>query len=456
MRFRALAAALVAGVCLEGSARAQAVDPLGLPAEKVVLANGLRVLLTPDPQARVASVTVSYGAGAADDPDGLQGLAHLTEHLVAEGTSHVPDVFRALTLAGASDMNAETSLDGTTYFETVPPEHLDTALWIESDRMAFAEGAVSDARVAAARPVVANELRDRIRDASLAAVRPLVLAEIFPPWHPYASSTGDGGDIARIGAGDVRAFVRTWYRPSNATLAIAGAFDRDSTLAAVNRFFGTLPSSALPARPALPEWSLPGAWLRIHANTTDDHVQFAWHTPAFGTRDDAALDLASAMLTAADGRLVRALVTSHLAKGVTARQSSMLRDSVFVIDATLTPGADVDAVIHETEAAVEELASKPEPIEAERANELWKLRTLNELESAWDRARLLVNAERSGESPGPGFAWGLRRYEALGASDVARAVRAHLVPLHRVVAVVFADPRAPFRGVLIRRQQVTP
>ena len=454
MRFPALAAALVAGACLAGPAHAQPLDPFALPTEKVVLGNGLTVLLAPDPRAPLASVVVSYRAGAADDPDGLRGLAHMTEHLAGGRTAHVQDALRALAAAGASDLNAATAMDRTLFFETLPPEHLATALWIEADRMGFAGSAVTDARVVAERPVLANEVRDRSRDTSMASVLPLMVRELFPFWHPYAASSGD--DLARIDARDVQAFLRTWYQPSNAILAIAGAFDRDATLASVNHFFGSLPSSPVPERPALPAWSLPGAWVRIHALMTEDHVRFAWRTPAFGTRDDAALDLAAILLAAPTGRLSSRLLALHLATAVSARQMSMGRDSVFAIDATLTAGADVALVIREIEAAVEEIARAPRREDTERAQEFERNRTLAQMESTAGRAQLLVSGEVSGESPGEGFGWGLRRHEAIDAGQVAQAVATHLVPLRQVVAVVYADGRAPIRGILVRREEVTP
>jgi zinc protease len=456
MGSRVLVAALLAVVCLEVPANAQLVDPFALPTERIVLPNGLKVLLAPDPRARLASVVVSYAAGTADDPDGLRGLAHLTEHLVANRTTHVHDALRELVTAGVSDMNAATTIDRTTYFETLPPEHLPTALWIESDRMGFASGALSDARVDAERPVVANEMRDRTRDTSLAAVGPILVRELFPPGHPYMMSLDDGDDLDHIDARDVRAFLLTWYQPSNATLAIAGAFDRDATLALVNRLFAPLPSTASPARPVLPDEPALGAWVRIHASAVDDHIRFAWRTPPLGTRDDAALDIVAAILTGPGGRLARRLTAQHLVKSVTARQVSMLRDSVFVIEATLTAGADVDQVIRETQAAVEQITLTATGQETERAQEFYRRRILEMMEPSSGRAQLLVDAEMSGEPAGAGFAWGLRLRETIGAAEVAMAAATHLIPRRRVVAVVYADRRAPVRGVLVHRESVTP
>jgi zinc protease len=248
MRAPRLAAAFLASVLVAPLARADALDPFALPVETITLSNGLTVLLAPDPHARLASVVVSYGAGSADEPDGLRGLAHMVEHLAEDSSRHTAHAPRRLQAAGGCHFNAVTSLDKTSYFESVPPERLETALWLESDRMGYAADAVTEARVDGERATVANEERDRHLDSALAAVGPFAMREIFPEWHPYAGVEDNDRDLRDIRAKDVLAFLRTWYSPSNATLAIAGAFDRDSTVEAVNRYFGSLPARVASVR----------------------------------------------------------------------------------------------------------------------------------------------------------------------------------------------------------------
>ena len=162
---------------------------VALPTETVLLPNGLHLLLAPDPKARLVSVHVSYDAGTGDDPAGLRGLAHLTEHLVADRTKHVPSGLRMLESWGASAFNATTSLDTTSYFETVPPERLEDVLWLESDRMGFAADAVTEERLAVARAAVKNEGREREWDASGGSLLPRIHPELFPIGHPYANAS---------------------------------------------------------------------------------------------------------------------------------------------------------------------------------------------------------------------------------------------------------------------------
>jgi zinc protease len=449
--------ALLAGCLLPCRlARAQPIDPFSLPSETIRLPNGLKVLLAPDPRARFASVVVSYAAGSADDPDGLRGLAHMVEHLVANRTKHVPDTMRALEAAGGCRFNATTTPDATTYFESVPPERLATALWIESDRMGFAEDAITEERVDSQRAIVENEERQSNHDGSLAALGSITMHELFPAWHPYAALADGATDTPRVRAKDVLAFIHTWYTPANATLAIAGAFDRQATVDAIIRYFGHLPSAPVPTRPVLPTWVSPGAWLLVDAAAPGDSVVFAWRTPAYGSKDDAALDLAAAALAGAGNeRLTPALIASHLATGVSARQQSEREASVFYLRVWTAPGVDLDRVVRTTQAVIDEFARSATADETARAQAMWRSDALSTLETTWGRASLLTSASKIGDEPGPTFDWGTGRRSALDQRDVARTVGERLGPWQRVVTAIIANRRASIRGVLVRRDVVT-
>jgi predicted Zn-dependent peptidase len=454
MRASHLAAAFF--VCILGApcAHAQATGPFVLPAERLTLSNGLTLLLAPDPHARLVSVLVSYGVGMADEPDGLRGLAHLVEHLVASGARHAPHALQQLEAAGSCHVNAVTSLDTTVYFESVPPERVETALWVESDRMGYAADAVTEQRVDAERAIVANENRDMDLDAPLANVGPFVGAEIYPAWHPYAKSLADDSDLRGIRAKDVAAFLHTWYSPSNATLAIAGAFDREATLAAVNRYFGGIAPMAVPTRPALPDWTTTPVTLTIAAAVPSDIVQLFWRTPAYGTRDDAALDVvASALAGPGNTRLGSALVSAGLATSVSARQVSDRDASVFYIEARVAPGEAPVTVVAMIQRVIDDLAGAATAGEVERARSTWRNGSLQRLETTWGRAATLVSLQRIGAEIGPDFDWGLGRYASFSPDAVARAAGSWLTRARRITTVVYANRWAPGRGRLLRREE---
>lgn len=349
-------AVALAMLFLGASGFAQTTEPPEPQAEKLVLANGLTVLLSHDAHASLVSVLVSYKAGTGDEPDGLRGLAHLVEHLVAQRT-HVGDAMRVLDAVGACRVNAQTSIDNTAYFETLAPERLETALWIESDLMGYGAEAATEERIAAQRAVIENEDRERRNDAALGATPSFTYHALFPDWHPYIPDESASGDLDRIHAIDVAAFLRTWYSPSNATLAIAGAFDRDKTIAIVKKYFETLRPSAVPRRPPLADWVKPPLKLTVQAQVPDNSVVLSWRSPAEGGWDDAALEVAATALAGpANHLLSRALIAARLARVVSARQRSMRAASVFEVMAIMAPGADPRQIAPLVQQEIEALA----------------------------------------------------------------------------------------------------
>jgi predicted Zn-dependent peptidase len=430
-------------------ALAETTAPPDLPAERLQLPNGLTVLLAPDASSRLVSVQVTYAAGAADDPDGLRGLAHLVEHLVAERTEHVEDALGALESAGACRMNAVTSLDRTSYFESVPPEHLETVMWVESDRMAFGAGAVTPQRVDAARAAIANEARDRELDGPLGLVDFFTSRELFPIWHPYAPGPDPTPDLGGARAEDVKAFLRTWYAPGNAVLAVAGFFDRDAVVRIVTRYFGSIPERATPERPPLAEWPAAALDLEVKAAVPYSQVRLAWPTPAFATRDDLALDVVGVLLS---DRLSARLVGAGLVMGEGAREHSMGRGSVFVVRAGLEPGADPRAVTQAIQDEIDGIARLPASAEVAGAHVRIERTISARMETTWGRAGLLSELTLTRERFGASFTWGRDLHEGVTADDVAHAASTWLARSRRIATVVLPNPLAPWRGMLVSRE----
>ena len=457
MRLRLIFIALAAvAPFLPRGARAEGAHFPVLPTEEIRLANGLRVLLAPDPHAPLASVVVSYGAGSADDPNGKRGLAHLTEHLVFQATKHVASGSRTLENAGATWFNATTYVDTTRYFETVPPERLASVLWLESDRMGFAVDAVTDGAVAAERDVVRNEARDRTLDRTLASVDALTGKELFPAWHPYSVVGVEDADLDRVHAPDVRAFLRTWYGPGNASIAIAGRFDREATLALVRRYFESIPAVPAPERPSLPDWSAPSLELSVDASIPNDAVLLEWRTPAFGEPGDAALDLAATALAGSGNeRLSRSLIATHLATAVSAEQVSRAQASWFLVYAVAAPGVTPAVLLHAIQDTINDFARSAAPSEMARAREVWRRESMNRLASPAGRAERLTSAAELHLKVGTTFDWGLARYEALRDEDIRRAVAQSLGLTHRLAIGEFANRHALRRGVVTGREEVT-
>ena len=202
---------------------------------------------------------------------------------------------------GATDFNAITTSDATSYFETVAPERLEGVLCIESDRMGFASPAITEERVASEQQSIRNETVQNRVDRVLGTFLDTTSVDLFPPGHPYAD-LGVAEEADAMRARDVRAFLASWYLPSNAILSIAAPLlDRDAVVANVERYFGPLSAAPASTRPDPPGGTMPNRWLVLHAPVPTTSVTFTWRTPPAGTDDDAALDL-DARRPSADGR----------------------------------------------------------------------------------------------------------------------------------------------------------
>jgi zinc protease len=418
-------------------AEAQTRSLADLPAETVTLPNGLRVVLAPDALARMVSVEVDYSAGAADDPDGLHGLAHFTEHLTYVRTAHAARLLGLLYASGATAVQGTTSTDATTYAETVPRERLDIALWLESERMGYAASAVTEVAVKTERAVIVNELR---LPSLVGEIDQAVARALFPPWHPYAFRHPTDDDLGSIHAADVQAFMRTWYVPSNAVLVLAGRFDRAEALAKVVKYFGAIPAGVAPGRPTLPVSTPVPATITAMMWGNAGRASFFWRTPAFGTADDHVLDVVARLLAGSPNNILTpALVAPGLATQVAARQASKREGSTFVVTAVVPRTTTVSHVADEAATALAKLALGPSAIDLDSAKVGLRTSILSELETTWGRATRLASLAQTGRLPGPGFDWGIHDYDAIEAADVTRVAKAWLGREHRVTELVYAN-----------------
>src|SRR5882724_9134337 len=200
--------------------------PLEVPQlkfEKYKLENGLDVILSEDHRLPLVAVNLWYHVGPANEVPGRTGFAHLFEHMMFEGSKHVASSAhnRYLEAAGASDINGTTDFDRTNYFETLPSNQLELALWLESDRMGYLYGKLDSERLTNQRDVVRNERRQSTENTPYGLVEEELYHQLFPKDHPYyADVIGSHRDIDAARIDDVRAFFRQYYTPNNASLTI--------------------------------------------------------------------------------------------------------------------------------------------------------------------------------------------------------------------------------------------
>jgi len=276
-------------------------SPMELPFEKRVLENGLEVVVHEDHADPVVAVYVYYHVGSARETKGSSGFAHLFEHMLFQGSAHVAsgEHFRLIQEAGGA-LNGTTNEDRTNYFETLPSNRLELALWLESDRMGFLLPAMTQAKLDNQRDVVKNERRQNYDNRPYGRVREDVMAALYPADHPLSWLTiGSMEDLDRASLADVERFFRAWYGPSNATLALGGDVTAAQGFALAERWFGGLPPiRAVPIVEPRPARLAASRRLVQEDRVEVPQLTLAWPTVPGWHPDEPALNLMSEVLSA--------------------------------------------------------------------------------------------------------------------------------------------------------------
>jgi zinc protease len=342
--------------------------------EKYRLKNGLEVILLEDHRLPMVAVNLWYHVGPANERPGLTGFAHLFEHMMFQGSKNVGDDqhFKLLEGAGASDINGTTDFDRTNYFQTLPSNQLELALWLESDRMGFLLDTLDAERLANQRDVVRNERRQG-ENSPYGLVEEELFHLLFPKGHPYyASVIGSHADIESARLKDVREFFKLYYAPNNASLAIVGDIDKKKTRALVEKYFGPLPAGQ-PVPPITAR--TPPITSEKRATVTDQvelpRVYMGWITDPIYKPGDAEADMLARILGGGKAsRLYKRLVYERqIAQDVSAFQYSLILGSVFQITATAKPGVkpeELEKAIDEELEAMRRTGPRPEEVERAR------------------------------------------------------------------------------------------
>lgn len=361
------------------------------------LDNGLRLVLAPDSSVPVVAVNLWYAVGSRDERPSQTGFAHLFEHMMFQGSAHVAKNghFEHVERAGGS-ANATTWFDRTNYFETLPSNCLDLALWLESDRMGWMLPALTEEKLANQRDVVLNERRERYENQPYGDWDERLQALLFPPGHPYHHTViGAAEDIEAATLNDMAAFARAHYVPNNAVLTLCGDFDRDDARARVRRWFDAIPPGEEEGRSSGDGEAEFGAGAtrraEVSARVPLPRVYMASRVPPFTTEAFYPGQVVAACLGA--GRCSR--LHARLVRGARIAESASCHLLPLVAGATMflvvvtglpgTPGDELEkAAARETEAA----ASLAEE-EVARAVAMLETRTLRALQSVGTRADTL-------------------------------------------------------------------
>ncbi|HWI20665.1 MAG TPA: pitrilysin family protein [Vicinamibacterales bacterium] len=429
---------------------AQQPAALSVPFTQFKLPNGLNVILHRDTSVPVVSVNIWYHVGSGHERPGRTGFAHLFEHVMFEGSMHVPEgSFDTWLEAAGGNNNGSTSNDRTNYYEDLPNNALELALFLESDRMGFLLDDKAPDKINGQRDVVKNEKRQSVDNQPYGQAFIELPAMMYPAGHPYSWSTiGSMEDLTAASFEDVARFFRTYYVPSNASLVIAGDIDVAATRKLVEKWF-----SDVPAGKPVPALTAPTPVLDgVKKKTLTDRVQLprlymAWHTPALMKPGDAELDILSNLLSGGkNSRLYKRLVYEmQIAQDVNASQQSQGLSSMYLIVATARPGQSLDKIQAVIDEELDKLrATPPEAREMTRA--------LNQVEANFYRGMERVggfggkanqlNAYFKATGQPDFFQKDLDRYRAVTPADVKAVVEKYLPKDRRVeLSIVPGDKK---------------
>lgn len=311
--------------------------------EQYKLDNGMTVILHEDHSAPVAAVVVMYHVGSKNEKLKRTGFAHLFEHMMFQGSQHIEDNehFKLLQEVGAN-INGTTNMDRTNYFEVVPSNYLELAIYLEADRMGFLLPAMTQEKLDNQRDVVKNERRQSYENQPYGTAYERILKAFYPEGHPYSWPTiGSMDDLSAASLEDIKEFFRIYYAPNNASITIAGDFNTSQAKEWIQKYFGPFKRGAEIARPPMQPVTLTEEKRMMF----EDRVQLprlylTWPSAPMNTREDAVMDVLTDILSAGkNSRLYKSMVyEKQVAQSVSASQDGNEIAGQTWIEVTAKPG----------------------------------------------------------------------------------------------------------------------
>jgi predicted Zn-dependent peptidase len=405
-----------------------------IPIETFQLTNGLFVTLSEDHTAPIVAVNLWYHVGSANEPPGRTGFAHLFEHMLFQGSADVEanEHFELVQRAGGT-LNGSTWLERTNYFETLPSNQFELALWLEANRMGKLLPAMTQQKLDTQRDVVMNERRWSMDNQPYGTWMEKQMALCFPLDYPFHHSLmGSMEDLTAASLADVAQFFATYYTPDNAVLSVAGDFEPAEAHRLIERHFGSIPRGA--GKPPLPDMSLPpvfGEWKRevVPDDIMLPRLFLAFRSPAFGTEEYYPASVCGAVLGLRNGsRLRRRLVRERqvAAEAVAFTYDLAKGSDLLVVDVTARPGIAPEQLEQEVASEIDAVVREGvNHAEVERAVALIQTMFVSSMQEAGERAdklslfaTYLGDPERINDE--------VARYQAVTTDGVNAFIRARL------------------------------
>ncbi len=404
---------------------------LNINYERFKLKNNLDVVLYQDKTLPIVAVNIWYKVGSANEKPGKTGLAHLFEHMMFQGSQHVPKEmhFRYIQEAGGT-LNGSTSIDKTNYYESVPKTALEMVLWLESDRMGFLLPALTQEKLDNQKGVVANERRQNYENQPYGLAWEKLFSALYPPDYPYHWPTiGWMEDIQSYTLEDVKKFFETYYSPQNASLVIGGNFEIQDAKKLVEKYFGEIPNNV-----AVPELRVDFPTLNetkkiIHEDNVQlPRIYLAWISDKLYGPDDAALDILSDILTGTkNSRIYKSLIfDKQIAQDVSSFQYSAKLNGSFIIMSTPKPGIELhtirEEIFKQIQSVIENGVTEEElqrSVNSFKSSYIYSLQNLNNLVDQINNYNCYLNEPNS-------FLYDISRYEKVTKEKVVEVADKYL------------------------------
>jgi len=400
---------------------------LDIPYTKYTLSNGLTLIVHEDDKAPVVTVNVWYHVGSKDEKFGRTGFAHLFEHLMFNGSENYnDDWFKPFDRVGATGMNGTTNQDRTNYFQVVPKNALEMALWMESDRMGHLLGAIDQDKLDEQRGVVKNEKRQR-ENQPYGRVFSTILENVYPKGHPYSWSViGSMEDLNAATVEDVHEWFKTKYGAANATVTLSGDVKADEAKALVEKYFGHIEAGP----PLVRQTSWVAKRSGKHEQVMFDRVPQArlykiWNIPEWGSAEADLLSLASGVLSSdKKSRLYNRLVyTERKASDIQAFSFNSEIGGLFGVIATALNESDIDYIDQAIDEELNAFMKKgPTKEELARVRTGARAAFIRGLERVSGKADILAENQVFGGSPDT-YKESIERFENASAKDIVKATK---------------------------------
>ncbi len=432
-----------------------------IPFETYTLSNGLTVILAADNSTPTVAVAMWYHVGSKNEMPGRTGFAHLFEHVMFTGAGHTPyGIHDKLTEGVGGSNNGSTGNDNTQYYETVPSNYLEDALWLESDRMGFLLDTLDISKLNAQRDIVKNERRQRVDNQPYGLADEIISQAVYPASHPYSWPViGSMKDLSAASEEDVKNFFRLYYAPNNAFLSIAGDFQPSQAKQWITKYFAEFPRGKAITRPAAGPVTLDKE-IRL---VFEDRVQvprlyIVWPSVGEKSDDRFALSVLDAITAGPrTTRLTKALVyDQQSATAVGTSQDSMEDAGQWFLQITPRPGHTLTELETEADKIIEKLkAEGPTMEEIQRATAGLEFSFVSDLQSNLGKALTLAAGAGFHNNPGY-FQTEYQKMLSVTPADVKRVANKYLtkgrvvlsiVPMGQVDQAAKASESKPYKKV---------